>query len=218
MSISSINVSAATVTQDNLEVTLVTDKESYSENEKIEATLTVKNNNETDVTNVDLETELPKGYKFADKSESKKTVESIAAGDSVSLSVTLEKETTPAEPSTDANSSTNPVSGGDENGEKDGSTNVGSTTNGSAIQTGQYFTVVGIVLLAMLIAGLSFVFVSRKRSNTNHTGKKLLSLFLCFGIVVPSIAFIKINTNAAETEATKKEVSIEQSMAKLRIS
>lgn len=42
LSISSINAFAATVTQDNLEVTLVTDKEKYSENEQIKTTLTVK--------------------------------------------------------------------------------------------------------------------------------------------------------------------------------
>ena len=88
ISISSINAFAATVTQDNLEVTLVTDKEKYAEDEQIKATLTVENNNKVPVTNVDLETVLPDGYKLADKSENKKTVDSIAAGESVSLDVT----------------------------------------------------------------------------------------------------------------------------------
>lgn len=39
--ISGVQTFAATVTQDNLEVTLITDKEEYSENEQIKTTLTV---------------------------------------------------------------------------------------------------------------------------------------------------------------------------------
>lgn len=157
VSISSINVFAATVTQDNLEVTFVTDKEKYSENEQIKTTLTVKNNNDTAVTNVDLETALPDGYKLADKSENKKTVDSIAAGESVSLDATLEKDSTPSEPSTDSKSSTNPVSGGNS-----GTTTGGTTTNGSAVQTGQTFLVIGIALLIVLMAAFFIVFVCRK--------------------------------------------------------
>ena len=123
LSLANINAFAAMVTQDNLEVTLVTDKGKYAESEPIKATLTVKNNNDTAVTNVDLETALPDGYKLADKSENKKTVDSIAAGESVSLDATLEKDSTPSEPSTDSKSSTNPVSGG----------NSGTTTGGTCI-------------------------------------------------------------------------------------
>ena len=85
LSLANINAFAAMVTQDNLEVTLVTDKGKYAESEPIKATLTVKNNNDTAVSNVDLETEIPEGYKLADKTENKKTVESIAAGESVSV-------------------------------------------------------------------------------------------------------------------------------------
>ena len=147
LGISGLHTFAATVTQDNLEVTLVTDKEKYSENEQIKTTLTVKNNNDTAVTNVDLETALPNGYKLADKSENKKMVDSIAAGESVSLDVTLEKdntkkESTPSEPSTDAKSSTNPVSGGNSsNSGNSGTTTGGTTTSGSAVQTGQGFLI-----------------------------------------------------------------------------
>lgn len=206
MSISSINAFAATVTQDNLEVTLVTDKEKYAEDEQIKTTLTVKNNNDTAVTNVDLETALPDGYKLAAKSENKKTVDSISAGESVSLDVTLEKdntkkESTPSEPSTDSKSSTNPVSGGNSGGS--GTTTGGTTTNGSAVQTGQGFLVVGIVLLVLLSSGILFVFVYRRK----HLGKKIISVILCIGILGSSGFLLKVSVKAEETQTKTITIS-----------
>ena len=212
LSISSINAFAATVTQDNLEVTLVTDKEKYSENEQIKTTLTVKNNNDTAVTNVDLETALPDGYKLADKSENKKTVDSIAAGESVSLDVTLEKDntkkdSTPSELSTDSKSSTNPVNGG--NSGSSGTTTGGNsnnsvtttgeiTTNGSAVQTGQGLLIVGIILLVLLTSGVIFVFVYRKNQSMKNASKRLLSLVICLSISCGSLTLVSIKTKALE--------------------
>ena len=225
ISISSINAFAATVTQDNLEVTLVTDKEKYSENEQIKTTLTVKNNNDTAVTNVDLETALPNGYKLADKSENKKTVDSIAAGESVSLDVTLEKdntkkESTPSEPSTDAKSSTNPVSGGNSsNSGNSGTTTGGTTTSGSAVQTGQGFLISGIIILVLLTAGVVFIFVNRKKKSFKQSGSKMLSILLCIGIVGSTLSFMGINTNALSVGSKTAEIAttIKYSEAELLI-
>ena len=204
LSISSINAFAATVTQDNLEVTLVTDKEKYSENEQIKTTLTVKNNNDTAVTNVDLETALPDGYKLAAKSENKKTVDSIAAGESVSLDVTLEKDntkkdSTPSEPSTDPKSSTNPVSGGNSGSSgNSGTTTGGTTTNGSAVQTGQGLLIVGIVVLILLTSGVVCVFVYRKNQSLKNTSRGLLSFVICLSISCGSLTLVSIKTKALE--------------------
>lgn len=212
LSISSINAFAATVTQDNLEVTLVTDKEKYSENEQIKTTLTVKNNNDTAVTNVDLETALPDGYKLADKSENKKTVDSIAAGESVSLDVTLEKDntkkdSTPSELSTDSKSSTNPVSGGNSGSSgNSGTTTGGTTTSGSAVQTGQTFLVIGIALLIVLMAAFFIVFVCRKNS-LKCVWKNTISLVLCFCLVGGTFLFSNNKANAEEI--SKSKISIE---------
>ena len=202
--ISGLHAFAATVTQDGLEVTLVTDKAEYSANEQIKTTLTVKNNNDTAVENVDLETAIPEGYILADKSENKKTVESVAAGESVSLEVTLTKNATPDEPSTNPNSSTNPVIGGNNGGS--GTTTGGTTTSGSAVQTGQGIMIVGIVLLVLLSAGFVFVFVYRKK----HIGKKLLSVILCVGVIGSSAFLIRIPVNAEETKA--KSISISETV------
>ena len=201
--ISGLHAFAATVTQDGLEVTLVTNKAEYSANEQIKTTLTVKNNNDTAVENVNLETALPEGYALADKSENKKTVESVAAGESVSLEVTLTKNATPDEPSTNPNSSTNPVSGGNNGGS---GTTTGGTTSGSAVQTGQGIMIVGIMLLVLLSTGFVFVFVYRKK----HVGKKLLSVILCIGVIGSSVFLIRIPVNAEETKA--KSISISETV------
>ena len=57
-----LSAGAATVTQDGLEVQLVSDKESYSATESITATLTVKNTNASEVDGLTLENLIPAGY------------------------------------------------------------------------------------------------------------------------------------------------------------
>lgn len=83
---------AASDSQDGLEVTLTTDKEEYSKGEKIAATLTVTNTNNTAVSNVSLENLIPEGYKLSDGSEATKQVESLGAGETISLTVTYVAE------------------------------------------------------------------------------------------------------------------------------
>ena len=240
ISISSINAFAATVTQDNLEVTLVTDKEKYAEDEQIKTTLTVKNNNDTTVTNVDLETALPDGYKLADKSENKKTVDSIAAGESVSLNVVLEKDSTPAEdtvpektttpeedtvtektttpeedtipdkrstpsePSTDSKSSTNPVN----NGKNDDGNSNGTTSNGSAVQTGQNNFVIGLIILFVLVACFTTIFILKRNATKTKSTKAILSILLSCLIVTSSFSLFTIKTNAVQE--SPKNISITQ--------
>lgn len=83
-----IPVFAASSSQDGLEVTLTTDKELYSQGKPIVATLTVMNKNKVAVSNVSLENMIPKGYKLVDGSKATKQVESLSAGETVTLTVT----------------------------------------------------------------------------------------------------------------------------------
>lgn len=76
-SVAALNVSAATTTQDGLEISLTTDKETYSKDEKITATLSVKNTNELDVTDVAIETIIPDGYEVTDGSKNNKQIDSL---------------------------------------------------------------------------------------------------------------------------------------------
>ena len=83
---------AASSTQDGIQVTLAADKESYSQGEQITAVLTVTNTNETAVSNVSLENVIPEGYELADGSEATKQVESLKAGETVTLTAVYTAE------------------------------------------------------------------------------------------------------------------------------
>lgn len=86
-SVAGMNVFAASTTQDGLEVSLTTDKEAYSKDEKIIATLSVKNTNASDVTDVSLETLIPDGYEIDDNSANTKRLDKLAPNESTELKV-----------------------------------------------------------------------------------------------------------------------------------
>ena len=65
-------VFAASSTQDGLEVTLSTDKKTYSQSDQIVATLTVKNIGEDRINNISLENIIPEEYRLSPDSEAKK--------------------------------------------------------------------------------------------------------------------------------------------------
>lgn len=84
-----IHTFATTETQDGLEVTLTTDKESYAQGEKITATLTVKNTTIASMTDVSLESLIPVGFELAKGEAAKKTLSTLRAGESATLAVTF---------------------------------------------------------------------------------------------------------------------------------
>ena len=89
LGVAGIQASAAeTTVQDGLQVTLTTDKQEYTQNDKINATLTVKNNNSSAVTNVNIDAITPEGFRIAANTPASKSVESIAPGETVEHNVT----------------------------------------------------------------------------------------------------------------------------------
>ena len=82
-------VSAATVVQDGLEVTLSTDRESYARGDSIEVTLTVTNTGDTPLENVAMESVIPEGNRLEKSSEGAMLIQSLAAGQTVTLPVRL---------------------------------------------------------------------------------------------------------------------------------
>ncbi|MBP3892002.1 MAG: S8 family serine peptidase, partial [Solobacterium sp.] len=89
ISIIGIIASAATVTKDDLEVTLVTDKEEYSASEPIIATISVKNKSDKTIDEVKLETLIPDGYHIEAIASATKNVEQLGVGEKVDLDVVL---------------------------------------------------------------------------------------------------------------------------------
>lgn len=76
---------------DEVEVTLTTDKESYSQDEEIKATLTISNYNFIPAENISMENLIPEGYKLADGSEAVKTVESLEGEETAVLETVFVK-------------------------------------------------------------------------------------------------------------------------------
>lgn len=102
ISIIGIIASAASVTKDGLEVTLVTDKEEYSVSEPITATLTVENKSDKIIDKVNLEALIPDGYHIESSSTATKYVGQIGIGEKAVLSVAFlpNSSTTPESPVT----------------------------------------------------------------------------------------------------------------------
>lgn len=85
---------ADTINQDGLEISLDTDRESYSADEEIVAKLTVTNNNADNITDVILENIVPDGYVLANGTEAIKSIAELGKGETVSLEVVYVPSTT----------------------------------------------------------------------------------------------------------------------------
>lgn len=84
-----IMVHAATTVQDGLEVTLVTDKTTYNQDEEITAKITLKNTNDYAIDNISIKSLIPNGYKLADESKDIKEISSLEAGETINISITF---------------------------------------------------------------------------------------------------------------------------------
>lgn len=198
---------AESSTQDGLEVNLTTNKETYSQDEQIVATLTVTNTNEVAVSNVSLENVIPEGYKLANGSEATKQVESLESGESVTLAVTYVTDhvnDNESDPSSGNNAGSGENSGagtGNNSGNNGSGSNTGNTN--TVIATGDNSNIIfwGL-LLVMASAGIITILILKKKKS-----KKLLSLFLCV-TMVGSLA-TGISTKAYAEENNTSHINIE---------
>lgn len=176
-SVAALNVSAATTTQDGLEVSFTTDKETYSKDEKITATLSVKNTNESDVTDVAIETIIPDGYEVTDGSKNNKQIDKLAPNESAELKVVYVAKDS---------------GGNSQNSEIDTVNPNDNTPN-----TGDSVIVPIAAVLVMLIFALFTVLCFKSKK-----GRKLLSIILTISIVGGTSTLITVKANAAEDSKT----------------
>lgn len=195
-------VLAASLSQDGLEVTLTTDKESYSQDDQIVATLTVTNTNDFAVSYVSLENVIPEGYKLADGSEVIKQVESLESGESATLMVTYvtdsvnDNESDPSSGNNAGNGENSGAGTGNNSGSSSSGSNTGNTN--SVIATGDNSNVMfwGL-LLVMVSAGIITILILKKKN-----GKKLLYLFLCVTMVGSLVTGISTKVYAEENNSS----------------
>lgn len=89
----SMYVSAASESKDGVEVTLTTDKDSYSKGSEIKTNITIKNTNSFDISNVSLETSIPDGLEIKETSDSKTTIGILKAGEEYNCELVLHENT-----------------------------------------------------------------------------------------------------------------------------
>lgn len=80
----SVTVLAAGTIQDGMDIQLTTDKENYSDGEKIKAELLVKNTGETDVTDIVLQI-ISEEYQPDSQNDSSKIIEKLSPGETVAF-------------------------------------------------------------------------------------------------------------------------------------
>lgn len=221
---------ATSSSQDGLEVTLTTDKESYSQGEQIVATLTVTNTNDFVVNNVSLESVIPEGYTLAEGTDATKQIESLGTGETVALAVTYVPEDigkqpgigddtgdtdTPSsgdnggsteQPGTgnDSGSGSNTDTGGNNSTSGNGTSGSGSSNSSTSPTTGDDSNIaLWIALLVLACGGIVTLIALRKKS-----GKKLLSLFLCVAMVGTMTLGVSVSAEAAELQG--KSISISE--------
>ena len=219
-SFSSVQAFATTLTQDGLEVTLTTNKEKYSKNEQITATLTVKNTNDSAISNISLENLIPDGYKLADKSEKTKQIGILNAGEIASLEVTYvvdSKKTDDETNKIDDPSKTDEANKIDDPSKTDEANKIdeGSTVNNTSVSTGDDFAMTTVLSVLAISSIALIIVVSIKKKK----GKQLLSLFLSVSIigainVLPvSLSYAAEENSSVKNDTfTKFQISLKQNV------
>lgn len=196
ISLTAIPAFAESLTQDGLEVTLITDKLEYSQSEQIVTTLTVRNTNDFSIKNVSLENAVPEGYKLAENSDLKKQVESLGTGETVSVEVTYISEYS----DDSENQSSNGTNTSTLSEEQD------SNSSDSSLATGDNSNIIfWIGALVLACGGIIVAIVLKKKF-----GKKLLSLFLCLMIGGTMTVGTVIPTEAEELQ--QKSISVSENI------
>lgn len=171
----------ASASQDGLEATITTEKDSYGIKEKISAKVTLKNTNFDPVTNIVVENIIPEGYKLADGIEAKTEIASLAAGKSMTFDVSYVKDKT-------SDQTENPdIEGGSGNKEDTDSPNMGDNLN----------IMFYVAVFTATCFSIGVFSVLKKKKN----GKRFFSLFLCIVMVGTMLPFSASIVSAADTKS-----------------
>lgn len=212
MSVMVMPAFAASTSQDGLEVTLTTDKETYAKGEQIEATLTVTNTNDFAVSNVSLKNMIPDGYKLAEGSTATKQVESLGAGEEVSLTVTYvaeDSDNNEDKPGSGDNTgdTDKPGSGNNNDSGDDGLSGNSSNDNVDVPHTGDDSNI-GFWAALMVVSAIAFIALTVRKKRQGH---RFLSLLVCFAMVGTIFLRGALPVNAAEV-VTEKEFQITENV------
>ncbi|MCI5656952.1 MAG: hypothetical protein MR300_11010, partial [Ruminococcus sp.] len=191
LSIAVLNVSATTIIQDGLEVILTTDKDNYSKDDQIIATLSVKNTTNKNISNVSLENVIPSGYKLANSSKNTKQLTTLNPNEIVELRVVYVDDS----------------SGEIDKVNNDNKINQDNkiTKNNEIINTGDNL-LQAIILVIAIVLSILLIIICLK----NNKGKKILSLLLTISLIGSLLSITQIKVYAIEKY--EKSLKIENSI------
>ncbi len=174
MTVFAVTTKSVTANQNGLEATLNFNKQEYKADEKIEATLNVKNNNSYAVKNIQTELIVPSTMKLS-KGSLKQEAFSLNAGESKVQEVALEKvvETNNNVPTTNEENKTNSPQTGDN---------------------------VVVYIAMMVISAVALVVIAVKKKWVHK--KKVMSLVLCFTLVGAMTLTSVVNAEPTTKEFT----------------
>ena len=190
-SVAGITASAATVTQDGLNVSLTTDKTEYKKDEAITATLTVENTGGASVKDVKLENIVPEGYELAKDYTLTKSVDELKSNDKAELKVVYNAKTggnvTPSNNNTTQTNST--------------ASTTASGASVDTVKTGDSTNAVIFAVILLISIGVGILCFKKKKS------KEFLSIALCVSVLGTIIAVVPFEANAVNSQM--KSISIE---------
>lgn len=168
---------AQTITQDEITVTLTTDKEEYSKDEEIKASLTITNNGSVEITNVISHISATEGYVLSENSSSTNRIDSLAAGEENTVDTNYTTSTYD-EPSTDDETS-------------------------DTVQTG-YKSNIAILVIALFVSGIGIPLLLKSKKAKKYIALFLCVTMLSTAIPFVGIQSVSAETT---TETKTIEVS-----------
>lgn len=210
-----VPVCAETLTQDGIEVTLTTDKDSYAQGEKIAVTVTATNTNDTAVSNVSIENLIPDGFQLADGTSATANAVTLEAGETLELNCVYEAAASGGDTSSGASSSDDTSSEPNTDNSSDASTgtssinsdNGTSNTSTGVAKTGDNSNMVWLAIVVLASAAVLVVLCIKKKKQKNA-----LSLMLCvamMGTMGTGLSMKKVNAETvAKTLSLSENVQI----------
>lgn len=196
---------AATASQDGVEVTLTTDKQSYSKGEEISVVVTAKNTNDENVSDVQIQNVVPEGYTLKSGYSASSPSKVLEPGQTLTLTSVYIANANGGNTTTGGTAN----NGGQQtNGNGSGLSNKDQSrdnTNDANPETGNNTNIL-LWFVGAVFSGLVIVVIVWK----NKKAKNVLSIFLCVSIVAS--AFSGLQPEVYALEETNKTISLSKNV------
>ena len=204
-----------TSTQDGIQVKLTTDKETYTNDQKINAMISVKNDNSFAIKNVSIKSIIPDGMVLADATEKSSKEFTLDAGKTYKVNTVLQLKGKSAVSSTGKNNK----GGGSAAIKTKNNNGTASSVNNNKNKfnllpvTGDLSWVVISIIFIIIIVSLLIIYRYKKHL------KKIVSISLCVCFV--SSMFNIVNVKANESEKShinvSREIKVDKKLYALKV-